>query len=1651
MNIRRSLQGLVLAAAFGGVAAAEDAKGPIPIEKVKLDRPVDFVIDVLPILKRSCLSCHHAPDPEGQLSMETAAMMVKGGENGPAVVVGKPMESQLIKSAAKLEKPFMPPKNNKAEAPNLTPKELGLLSLWIEQGAKGPARRVLDEPKWQPAPLTWNPIFALAMTRDGRYVAASRANRIYLYDAPTQRFLAQLSDPKLDEPKLNVAGIAHRDAVQSMAFSPDGSLLASGGYRGIKLWRAAIEEQTFKLAFPPDHQPKLAVVSPDGKLAATAGADTHVRLWELPSGKAVGDLAGHAGLVTTMAFTRDGKRLATAGVDRTLRLWNTAGGAPLGRIDMPTEARALSWVRDDTQIITGDAERKTVTLWQAPSPAPATIDGVPGPVAVASLSTDGKMFALAGADNAIYLADPIGGKVLKKLAGHGAAKITALSWNGDGKKLLSGGADKIVKVWDVDSGNPVATLLAGTAPVDAAAINATGTFAAASTGDGKLAYWKLDTAAPKTLGEPLEQPAAIVAVNADRRLIAFAGTAGGKPAVIVRELATGNLVKAIPGHEAKITALAFSPDSARVVTGSEDKSVRVWNLADGAQQAKFDVGQVVTAVAMHPNNTQVLAACADNSMKLWTLADGKEAKAFAGLAGPVVAAVIPPNVGQVITIGSDKTLRWFKPDDGAQVRSIDLPGPATAMALSADNTKLAVAAADNIIRLYNVADGAPQQIFTAHTAAITSLAFNADATKLVSTGADKVATVWEMETLAALETVGAAGGVTYAAFGPQPGEVIVAGGDKAVRSSMLWATRIKSDLKAKVAKLVFTKDSVLVAGCADGTVRGFGPDGAQRFAAVHGGPVRDVAAAANGQWIASVGETKELKVWNAGNGGAVQSLGGFAEPPRTVAFSPDGTLVIAGGAGPAAGAPGQPGVSTAQVLLFDLQAPQPPLMLVRGFADHTDAVTAIAIAGAKGSEVVVTASADKTVRTRPLGRAFISPPQGWTTTSFAAAPGDPKSIWAGGDDGQARLLTLENGQSPKQLNVGGAVSLLAARPGEVNRLAAVTSMNLKLMQVDNGQAIADLRTDSAARKAALQGTAETAFAMDELNYLNTFSKESEERFKKEQEEVKKATDAVPALETAVKEKTEAMGKATTEREASDKTLAEATKVVTDGKAKVETLAKALEQAGKDKEAADKAVPEAQKLADAAKAALDAATKAVSDEPDAEKKKPLEAARVAAEQKQKEAVAAVEAKKADAQAKLQAMQKADQDKKTADQEVVNADNKVKEVTKTNTESKNKEDQAKQAVEVATRNVESGKRRIEKAMKEVVVSEKASTDSKASAAKATEDHKGKQEKEKQAAEAVAKAALPIRAVAYSADGAILVTGSEDGKVYVYGGDKGRDAAVLASHAAPVLSLSFTADGKLLSLAADGSVRIGALTPTWKLERAIEPKGPGDPPVDRVLSLVFSPDGKTLASGGGVASREGEVLFWNVEDGKLLREIKDAHSDTVFDLAYSPDGTRLATVAADKFTKVWDAATGSIVQTFEGHTSHVLSVSWNHNGRTLATAGADNVIKVWSLVTGQQVKTIEGYKHQVICLRHRGYSREFVVAWGEGVRVSNEDGNNNRNFEVGPDFTYRVALSEDGKLLATGGQDGVLRLFNAENSEPLGKFDPPGTKKPETAKAN
>lgn len=355
-------------------------------------------------------------------------------------------------------------------------------------------------------------------------------------------------------------------------------------------------------------------------------------------------------------------------------------------------------------------------------------------------------------------------------------------------------------------------------------------------------------------------------------------------------------------------------------------------------------------------------------------------------------------------------------------------------------------------------------------------------------------------------------------------------------------------------------------------------------------------------------------------------------------------------------------------------------------------------------------------------------------------------------------------------------------------------------------------------------------------------------------------------------------------------------------------------------------------------------------------------------------------------------------------------------------------------------------------------------------------------------------PVLAVAISGDKKQIAAG-RGATIALYSADKGelqrtlidanlkddKGTSLNQSQTDFVQSLIFSNDGEKLYSGGFREVTV------WNVKTgAIIQKLTGF--ADRVVALDLSADGKWLATAGGAPTQEGEVIVFDLATSKPVLTLNAPHSDTVFGVRFNPSGKMLATAGADKFVKVWamqpllrpEAASqpamtlttmltpwavpgvalgrqticamqlqqtdwrliqpGQQLRSFEGHTHHVLDVAWRADGKTLVSAGADNVLKVWDFDKGEQIRTIGGHTKQVSRLSMLRTAPMVISACGDaGLRQWNIDsGGNVRSYQGASDFLHAVAATNDGSLVAAGGEEGIVRVYNGQGAlvKTLGK---------------
>jgi cytochrome c len=252
----------------------------------------------------------------------------------------------------------------------------------------------------------------------------------------------------------------HDGAVNAVLFLRDGRIATSGEDARIAIWTPG-EPQPSKVLEGHEAPVVALALSPDGTMLASASWDHTARLWPLAGG-APRVTAGHAQNVNGVAFTPDGRALVTAGYDATLRISPIAGGGSPIISTLPAPLNTVA-VAPDGEIVTAGADGK-VYLLSSGGELLGAIEAAQAPIIAVALSRDGSLIAAAGIRGSVAILDRLGRKIERTLVGPGLP-VWSAAFFPDGRTLLTGGSDRMIRRWDAVTGEPVGNIVMG-APED---------------------------------------------------------------------------------------------------------------------------------------------------------------------------------------------------------------------------------------------------------------------------------------------------------------------------------------------------------------------------------------------------------------------------------------------------------------------------------------------------------------------------------------------------------------------------------------------------------------------------------------------------------------------------------------------------------------------------------------------------------------------------------------------------------------------------------------------------------------------------------------------------------------------------------------------------------------------------------------------------------------------------------------------------------------------------------------------------------------------------------------------------------------------------------------------------------------------------------
>ena len=875
------------------------------------------------MLRRSCIACHNSTKAENHLVLETPQTILKGGESGPAVVAKKPDESLLLSAAAHLDDPIMPPPDNNVKAQPLSPDELGLIKLWINQGATGQVSAAAEPLHWRPLPAAVQPILSVAVSSDGELAACGRGEEVYVYELATGATLARLVDPALaGQSGRGGPGISHLDIVQAVAFQPGGDLLASSGFREVKLWRRPRNVKLADLSGSTGSVRAIAV-NRDGTQAATGEAGGAIRLWELPSGKPLSSLSGHTGAITALRYTADGTKLVSASADKTIRVWNMPAGTEAGKIETSSPIGALVIAHGGTQICTGHADN-VIRVWAMP-------------IAAAAKPADAKPAEKKAADPKVTAKPPAAPAPLKELKGHGNP-ITALEVaSADGVQILSGSDDGTVRGWNIDNGQQTRQLSQG-AGVTAVVMRPDFKRFVSAGVNNSVRIWNADNNQ-----QIAELRGDIRTAGKIRALEQTAELSRGKAAALKQKITeaearvkeeTDAIQKAKDGKAAAEKALADKKTAAK---GPMDAVTVVQKeLADAnaaAKTASDKAASAKSAADKEPNKKELAQAAAD-AKRMAMEADGRVMPtkqrlddnirnaqrpidevntAEAVLAGAikgidsseqsakkateaVPVAKAAADAGEAISKQADAALATAK---AAVPASEKTP---RALAFSLAGAQLAVGDDDHLVQIYSAEDGGPAATFEGAADAVLSLGFTPSG-GLLAGSADKTIALWNTRPAWSLErTIGNVADpskfidrVLSLDFNPD-GKLLATGGGEPSRSGevKLWnpadGTLVRTIADAHsdaVCCVRFSPDGTMLATSAtDRFMKVFNVATGALVKPFEGHThhVLGVAWRADAKALATCSADNTIKAWDLSTGEQTRTIEGFAKEVTSIEY-----------------------------------------------------------------------------------------------------------------------------------------------------------------------------------------------------------------------------------------------------------------------------------------------------------------------------------------------------------------------------------------------------------------------------------------------------------------------------------------------------------------------------------------------------------------------------------------------------------------------------------------------------------------------------------------------------------------------------------------------------------------------------------------------
>jgi WD40 repeat protein len=533
--------------------------------------------------------------------------------------------------------------------------------------------------------------------------------------------------------------------ILSVAFSPDGKILATGDSNGeICLRQVSDGKQLFTRREHANWIVSLAF-HPDGRTLASSSTDCTIKLWDTATGQCLQTLQEHENEVWSVAFSPDGNTLASGSDDCTIKLWLTETGECLETLGRNTNhVLAVAFSPDGKTLASGGADNN-IGLWDLNTRQRFKIfSGHSHPIRAIAFSPDGEFLASSSEDYTVRLWEVSTGQCLKTFQGH-TNQVFAVAFHSQGNLLVSGSHDRTVKLWNVSTGQCLKTFQGHSSWIFSVAFHPQDNLLMSGSYDQTVKLWNVSTGqCLKTFQGHTNQLFAIAFSPDGQTLIS-----GGQDRIVrLWNVSTGQILRTFQGHQASVRSVNFSPDGQIVASASHDTTVRLWDVNTGRVLRTCQGHQaIVWSVAFSPDESIVASGSEDRTIRLWDTSTGQVLRIFRGHQAAVWSIAFHSQ-GKILASGAlDRTIKLWDVSTGECLRTLEKhTNWVWAVAFSPDGNLLVSTSPDGTLRLWDISTGECLKVLSVNAAWLHSIAFSSDSRVLASSSQDYTVRLWDVST-----------------------------------------------------------------------------------------------------------------------------------------------------------------------------------------------------------------------------------------------------------------------------------------------------------------------------------------------------------------------------------------------------------------------------------------------------------------------------------------------------------------------------------------------------------------------------------------------------------------------------------------------------------------------------------------------------------------------------------------------------------------------------------------------------------------------------------------------------------------------------------------------------------------------------------------